>query len=157
MPSVWNDFFVAVAGAAAALAGLVFVAISINLSRILQFPDLPSRAFEALAVLVGILLVALFGLVPGQSVRAFAIELVVIGVASWGMHSYALMRHRSSKHARNPMRVLMNQLPSLPLIVAGVLLWQRDAVGVYWIVPGVVLSFVAGVLGAWVMLVEIQR
>jgi hypothetical protein len=28
---------------------------------------------------------------------------------------------------------------------------------VYWIVPGVLLSFAAGVYGAWVLLVEIQR
>jgi hypothetical protein len=29
--------------------------------------------------------------------------------------------------------------------------------GVYWIVPGVLLSFFAGILGAWILLVEIQR
>lgn len=36
-PSEWSDLSVASAGASAALAGLVFVAVSINSERILQF------------------------------------------------------------------------------------------------------------------------
>jgi modulator of FtsH protease len=44
----WSDFFVAEVGAAAALSGLVVVAISINLKRILTVPVLPGRAAETL-------------------------------------------------------------------------------------------------------------
>jgi hypothetical protein len=45
-PSEWTDLFVATAGASAALAGLVFVAVSINLERILSFRGLPERALS---------------------------------------------------------------------------------------------------------------
>ena len=34
-PSEWSELFVATAGASAALAGLVFVAVSINIERII--------------------------------------------------------------------------------------------------------------------------
>lgn len=44
--SEWSELFVASAGASAALAGLVFVAVSINVERILEFPGLPERALE---------------------------------------------------------------------------------------------------------------
>jgi hypothetical protein len=40
----WHDFFIACAGASAALMGLIFVGVSINLTRILSFPTLPGRA-----------------------------------------------------------------------------------------------------------------
>ena len=39
-PEQWHDMFVAVAvaGAAAALTGLIFVAVSINLEQVLKYP-----------------------------------------------------------------------------------------------------------------------
>jgi len=37
-PEQWHDFFIMVGGGAAALAGLVFVAMSINLTTIAQDP-----------------------------------------------------------------------------------------------------------------------
>ena len=50
----WESLFVAEAGASAALAGLLFVAISINLERILQGTGLPGRAGEAIVLLVAV-------------------------------------------------------------------------------------------------------
>ena len=47
-PAEWTDLFVAMAGASAALAGLVFVAVSINVERILQYAGLPERALQTL-------------------------------------------------------------------------------------------------------------
>src|ERR1039457_5121174 len=39
--SAWGSFLAAEVGAGAALTGLLFVAVSINLARILSFPKLP--------------------------------------------------------------------------------------------------------------------
>jgi hypothetical protein len=43
LAETWKDFFVIAAGASATLVGLVIVAISVNLQRILEQPQLPSR------------------------------------------------------------------------------------------------------------------
>ena len=40
----WNTYLAVQAGAAATLTGLVFVAVSLNLNRIMSFPGLSSRA-----------------------------------------------------------------------------------------------------------------
>src|SRR4029453_3085528 len=77
--SEWTDFFVAGAGASAALPGLVFVAVSINVDRILRFQGLPERALATVILLLSVVLVSLIGLIPGQSRPAMAGE--VLGVA----------------------------------------------------------------------------
>jgi hypothetical protein len=47
----WHDFFMGTIGAAAALTGLLFVAISINLDEVLKHPQLPGRAAGTLGIL----------------------------------------------------------------------------------------------------------
>ncbi len=70
----WKDFFVAISGAAAALAGLLFVALSINLTRIIN-RGIVDRAAETLILLASVLTVGLLGLIP-QSPVAFGFELL---------------------------------------------------------------------------------
>ena len=72
----WNTFFTAQAAAAAALTGLVFVALSINLRQILADPALPGRAGEALLLLVQPVIVALAALIPRQPAHALGGELL---------------------------------------------------------------------------------
>jgi hypothetical protein len=155
----WENFFVAEAGASAALAGLLFVAISINLTRILQFRVLPTRAAEALLSLLSVLVVATFALVPAQSARAYGFEIGGTGLTMWAFQLVALTRNWKDAHprAKSPSRVLLNQLPQLPFIATGISLVTGHPHGIYWVLPGTLLSFAAGVFGAWVLLIEIQR
>jgi hypothetical protein len=66
-PSGWQELGVAVAGASAALTGLVFVAVSINLDRILAYPWLSGRVGETVLLLMAVLVESLLVLAPGQS------------------------------------------------------------------------------------------
>jgi hypothetical protein len=155
----WHDFFVAEAGASAALAGLLFVAISINLTRILEFRHLPTRAIEALLALLSVLVVATFALVPAQSTRAYAMEIGGTGLVIWAIQTLALIGNWKDSHpdAKTTSRVLVNQLPHLPFVIAGVLLLAGHPAAIYWVLPGTLLSLAAGIFGAWVLLIEIQR
>ena len=80
--AAWTDFFVAAAGASAALAGLVFVAVSINVESILKYPGLPERGLTTVLLFAGVLVVSLFGLAPGLSTHTFAIEILALGVVA---------------------------------------------------------------------------
>jgi len=58
---------------------------------------------------------------------------------------------------KRSLRMFVSAAVSLPLIVGGALLLSDSGAGLYWIAAGVILSLVAGVYGAWVLLVEILR
>src|SRR3984885_362785 len=78
----WQTYLAVQAGAAATLTGLVFVAVSINLTRILSVPGLPGRAFDALLQLLQVFFIASLALVPHQSAVLLATEILVIAVLS---------------------------------------------------------------------------
>ncbi|HXM44812.1 MAG TPA: hypothetical protein VN924_26485 [Bryobacteraceae bacterium] len=159
IPAGWNDFFVAEAGASAALAGLVFVAVSINLARILEFAHLPMRVVEALAALLSVLIVSTFALVPEQPLWAYGVEMGGTGLGVLALKSTALIRMRraGSPNPRPVLRFLVNEITPLPFVTAGVLLTAGSRSGIYWIVPGTLLSFAAGLFDVWVLLIEIKR
>jgi hypothetical protein len=155
----WENFFVAEVSAAAALSGLLFVAVSINLTRILAITHLPGRAIEALIVLLSVLFIATFGLVPRQGHVAFGAEVIATGLFSWVSTVRTQLPARRNPEARQWLfiRVCATQMASVPFLVAGGLIMAGVDAGLYWLVPGTIASFAAGVLNALVLLVEIQR
>lgn len=60
----WSDFNVAMVGASAALAGLVIVAASVNIRKIVEATTLTSRLAAAISALVLALVVSAVGLMP---------------------------------------------------------------------------------------------
>jgi len=159
-PSQWSDLFVATAGASAALAGLVFVAVSINIDRILGEAGLPDRALETVLLLLSVVLVSVVGLIPGQSSGALGAELlfvsltvalVVYRLPTIGSANFA--PPRSWVWTRWGVRVA----GTLPLVVGGLSVLLEAGGGLYWIVAGIVFAIVGAVANAWVLLVEILR
>jgi len=159
--AAWSGFFQSAAGASATLLGLVVVAISINLSRILEFPHLPDRAAAALFPLGGVLVVALLGLVPAQPIRLFGLEILATGAVVWISTIGSMIGTRSRQAGIPAWRfwasLVLNQAQSLPFIVAGALLITGNSGGADWIVPGVVFSILSGMTNTWVLLIEILR
>jgi hypothetical protein len=157
----WGDFFLAEAGASAALAGLLFVAISINLDRILKGRGLPGRAAEAIVVLVAVLVVSTLVLVPGQSRTALGTELLVAALLAWLILVVIHLRAVRDRVGPSPGalagRIVLAQVAPLSFLVAAVSLLLRAGGGLYWLVPGVVVCLVVAVADAWVLLVEILR
>ena len=82
LAEAWKDFFGTAAGASATLVGLVIVAISVNLQRIIQQPQLPSRGGATVAALVLMLVTSMAELIP-QSGATLAIEISLFGLLVW--------------------------------------------------------------------------
>jgi hypothetical protein len=162
----WHDFFLAQAGAAGVLTGLVFVAVSINLQQIVseRGSGLPGRAAEALILLVGVLTASVLLLVPGQGQVMVGAEVLVVGLVSWGcIVTIQLLRLRSWQAMRADLRqafvlrVALGQIATLPLVVAGIAVLVGGLGGLYWLVAGMLFSILVALFEAWVLLVEIHR
>ena len=164
--NAWHDFFLAQAGAAGVLTGLVFVGVSINLQTIVSDPrsGLAGRAGEALILLVAVLTVSVLGLVPGQGKGLLGAEVLVVGLAAWvwivaiqvpRLREWGTMM--ADLRVSFVLRVVLGQVGTLAMVIAGfAVLWVGPG-GLYWVVAGTLLSIIAALVDAWVLLVEINR
>jgi hypothetical protein len=156
--AAWTDFANTVAGGAAALAGLMFVGLSLNLTEVLAFPGVATRAAATLGVTVAILLIAVFVATPGQDNRVLAVEIGLIGALS-ALGVAVGTRHQQAGPHRN--RALISMLllfiPGPLLIVGAVSVWVQTGGGLYWVTAAVAMGFASATGNAWVLLVEIKR
>ncbi|MEQ1940994.1 hypothetical protein ABMA32_01090 [Mesorhizobium sp. VNQ89] len=158
--SAWTDFLAAVAGATAALLGLFFVSLSLNLEKVLAGNGLTERAEQALIQLLAALMVALFLLMPGLSLFVAGNGVLVIAAVTGVMGT--LLAARSLRRAKGYARVytanlVLFELAILPWLVGGVLLMAGNADGAYWLAAGICLSIAKAAFDSWVFLVEINR
>ena len=158
-PTEWHDLFVAVAGASAALAGLVFVAVSINIDRVLRYEGLPERALETVLLLMTVLLISFAGLIPGQSAAALGLELLFLALALGAAATRLPLgggdpdEDPGHRRARWAIRALV----VLPLAIGGASVLAEAGGGLYWVIAGISLAIVGAIANAWVLLVEILR
>jgi modulator of FtsH protease len=159
--SGWESFVTAQVGASATLAGLIFVGLSINLTKIVNYPGLTGRTVEGLAMLMAVLFVSSLLLVPEQPLPLIGAEVLVVGLIVWAaivlIQLKNLRQLQPPQRPTFPMRVLLGQLATLPFVIAGIMVLTQGGTGLYWIVPAVLFSFFGALLDAWVLLVEINR
>lgn len=155
----WTDLFAASAAASAALTGLLFVAVSINIDQILALDGLPSRALGTLMLLLSVVVVSLIGLIPGQSTTALGVELLLSGLLLGGFALWLIVRSIRPDHERSwVLSRLAAALPgTLPFVVGGVSVLVGWGGGLYWTAGGIVGAIVGASVTAWVLLVEIRR
>lgn len=172
-PASWHEFALGQLGASAALLGLVFVGISINLRNVLSSRRLVNRAAEAVLLLASILLASTAVLVPGQPNRALGVELAVLGMSTLAAVS-VLQRPMGAPavaaggpgidagdatelRVAHVLRRVLGAGACLLVLVAGATVLADGGGGLYWWVGAVVLAYAGALLSAWVLMIEILR
>jgi hypothetical protein len=99
----WSNFLTAAAGVTSALTGLVFIALSINLTHIMRLQGVSGRAGEAILILTTMLIGLLVALVPNLAPIQLGMTFLALGLATWGVPTALQLRafvhghhHRSS-------------------------------------------------------------
>jgi len=155
----WAELGLLVGGAASALIGLLFVAVSIKIDIVARSQDLLSRAAQTLALLLVALLSSMLLVVPDQELWMLGVEVValvaVLIVVLTVFDHLAKAAREKSVTARLIDQVSPNVISCLLLGSAGLSLTFDRHWGLYLLVPAFVALLTGGVVNAWLFLVRL--
>ena len=158
--SEWAEFNLAMAGATAALAGLVIVAASVNIAEIVRTGTITARLAAAIASLVLALVASALGLVPSISAAWFGGILLctALGSAVFQIHAARKIIADTSPDVRAPiLKSVLGFLPVAAYVASAVTVMFEHPSGLYFGAAGCVLAIVAAIVVSWVALVEVLR
>jgi hypothetical protein len=161
----WGDFFLAAAGATAALSGLIFVAVSVNIRPVLEADKrsggnfLTGRALEALVALVNVLVISIVALTPTIPRGALAAFILLVAAESSISPVRAVLasRTQSTVQPATIFRVVTAFTLTASLVLAGITLAAGHGGGIFWLPVTFVLAVFVAAVNAWVLLVEVLR
>src|SRR5439155_22351952 len=153
----WHDYFLMVGGGAAALTGLIFVAMTLHLDDITSHPVHRHRARTILTGLTAVFIRCALVLMAGQNDRAVALELIgVLLVVEVILYNSI----RQAAESADP-SVLWRTIGSFATLVVeqagAVVLFFGGAWGLYVVGLGMMSSSVFMVTGAWPLLVGVGK
>ena len=157
----WGTYATVVGGAANALVGLLFVAVSIRVDAIAASGELRNRAAQTLGPFLTVLFVVVFLAVPDQSIRLLGVEVLMLAIVA-GSALYVLDRRAKTDRTTQPLgRVLdavaPNAVTSILLTAAGLVLILNIHAGLYILIAPVLAALAGGVINAWLFLTRITK
>ncbi|GAA1448425.1 hypothetical protein [Leifsonia poae] len=158
----WSEFNVAVAGAGAALGGLLIVALSVNIRQIAESRGLAARAGAAISALILGVVLACAALIPGQALVVYGVE-VLVGTAAGAVIAVLAARAitgdqaADAYHRYDTGHIASFTLPLAIFAVGGVLLVFSLTAGLVLVAIGTFTALIGAVVFSWVALIEILR
>jgi hypothetical protein len=158
----WQPFYLMIGGAAAALTGLIFVAISIRSRAVMATVLQRDRAFASQAMLLSQVVLAAAALVPSQSVAIFGLEVEAVA-AFWAYRTakVILVLGPAMRTAGRPTRTWRLEWGAwlvwlVALVAGGLGLLGGDAVTGFDLVAIAMAGMLAfAVWNAWVLVAEV--
>ena len=160
----WATFAEITGEAAAALIGLLFVAVSIRVNVIAASKELRNRAAQALSLFFTVLLVAVVLAIPDQAYGVLGGELIAIAVTLVAVLFVLDRRARSGTEAASSQPVAQileavspNGITSALLLASGVTVALGGHAGLYILIAPVTAALGGGVVSAWLLLTKVTE
>lgn len=156
----WSNFFVMVGGGAAGLAGLIFVAISINPERIVRNTTHKNRAINMLSGFSAIFMACSLALLGNQYLPALGFEWLLLWVIATFIfvrgYVVAIISGMSSIGLTLP-RLAGGTLCYLAEVLGAAFLILGRSVGLYIAAIGTIVLFAFLISGAWLLIIGIYE
>ena len=156
-PEQWNNFFVLVGSGSAALTGLVFVAMTINLRGVAKDATHRYRAINMLSGFTSMLVVSCLALMGHQTNRTLGIEWLIVSLLAAAIntngYTQAFRLDASSRYALGSVRIVGGSACYLGQIIGSVVLYFGSGTGVYVGALALIATFCYLISGSWLLIV----
>ena len=160
MPEQWSNFFVMVGSGAAALAGLIFVAMSIRHEIIIRNMTHKNRAINMLSGFTAIFMASGFALIGNQSPGMLGYEWLVL----WLIATVIFIRGYVIAIRAGMSSIGLN----IPRLAGGTICYLAEMIGAIFLILGIKAAFyIAAVAiivlfaflisGAWLLMIGIYE
>lgn len=155
-PDQWNNFFVLVGTGSAALTGLVFVAISVNLRDVLKDATHTYRAINMLTGFTAVFILSSFALMGRQTHQTVGLEWLIASLLAGAINTNGYIRGFSlagSRYALSLFRVAGGSACYLGQIVGSAAFYFGASWGIYVSATALIINFYFLVSGSWLLIV----
>lgn len=160
MPEQWANFFIMVGGGAAALAGLIFVAMSINHKIIIRNVTHKNRAINMLTGFTAVFMACCFALIGNQRLGTLGFEWLVLWVIATAIfiRGYVIaLRSRTSSIGLTAPRLAGGTACYLAEVAAATFLALGKVAGLEIAAIGIIVLFGFLISGAWLLMIGIYE
>lgn len=158
-PAQWDAFFVMVGGGSAALTGLVFVAMSLNVQAVTANPAPRNRASSILIGLGAVFMLSALVLMGGQDHRAIGAEVLIVSGIAGAVYVWEFVQSRrlagSGDERLSSYRMAGGTTCYLLEIAGAIVLISGQIAGLYVICVAIVTNFYFLISGAWRLFVRL--
>jgi hypothetical protein len=161
----WGDLLACAGGAAAVLAGLIFVGLSVNMSTLLELDKqrgqnfLTGRALEAFVAMLLVLAICVVALTP-HIVRGLLAAVILAAAAGSVISPVRALRVADREERRSPtmlQRFAFAVAFTVCLLACGITLAAGHGGGLFWLPAAFVIAIGVTAINSWVLLVEVLR
>jgi hypothetical protein len=156
----WNNFFSMVGGGAAALAGLIFVAMSIKPEIVIRNKTHKNRAINMLTGFTAVFMACSLALMGNQSLPALGLEWLVLWLIATAVfvRGYVVaIRSAMSSIGLTAPRLAGGTICYLAEVAGAVLLILRHGAGLYLAAIATIVLFGFLISGAWLLMIGIYE